>query len=110
MSTRRNQSAERVRRLTPRASQIIPKAPDLISLLAHETEQREKIIRPQIARRTRNLAFFRRLVGQSRRAVGEKLERRRKAHAIPCSQRLLGNLRSIEIPYRPRANDVELQH
>src|SRR5947209_16610988 len=95
--------------LPPRRPQIIAEALGLVSLLAHEAEQREEIVRAHVPGCACDLALVRHLLGKARCGLREKLERRRESYSIFRRQRLLGHLRAVEIRHLARPDDIELQ-
>jgi glutamine amidotransferase len=96
--------------LASRGAQVIAKTFRLVALLAHEAEQREEIIRAQIAGRARDLTLLRLLLGKAGRGLGEELEGRRETHAIFRRQRFFRNFLAVEVRHLARSDDVELQH
>src|SRR6185312_16089449 len=90
------------------AFQEIAEALRLVTLLAHETEHREEVVGPEIARRARELARLRRQRLELRRILAEELEGRRELHAVLFRQRLLGQFLAVEIGDGLQPDDVEL--
>src|SRR4029450_10080331 len=90
--------------------QVVAKAFALIGFLAHVAKHRKEIVRAHIAGGAGDFAFRRRHAFQRRGRLREELKRRRKAHAIFCSQFLFRELGPVKIGDLARSNDIELQH